>query len=206
MCTREVTRARAGHEVGALRSRHVRPGCYTAGMRTVTLIALVFLAAPFVRVAMQGTELRASYWPNGRPRSQIEAHRNLQGELIRDGRVQLFHEDGSLSAQGLFRDDLEQGRWVWYTYDGVVKGICEYSAGIGHYRELTPDGRVLREGSLHGDDREGHWREYYPDGRVKLEGDYLENQQHGDWTAWTDEDPPRFRSVRFEHGEIVGPN
>ena len=175
-------------------------------MRTVTLIALVFLAAPFVRVATQGTELRASYWPNGRPRSQIEAHRDLQGELIRDGRVQIFHEDGSLSAQGSFRDDLETGRWVWYTPEGVVTGICEYSAGVGHYRELTPDGRVLREGSLHGDDREGRWREYYPSGRVKLEGDYVNNRPHGDWTAWSDEDPPRSRTVRFEHGEIAGSN
>ncbi len=175
-------------------------------MRTVTLIAMVFLAAPFVRVAMQDTELRASYWPNGKPRSQIEAHRNLQGELVRHGRVQLFHEDGTLSVRGRFQDDLEHGRWIWYTPDGVVKGICEYSAGIGHYRDLMPDGKLLREGSLHGDDREGHWVEYYPDGRVKLEGEYQSDQQHGDWTAWSDEDPQRSRTVRFEHGEMVGSN
>ena len=175
-------------------------------MRIVTLIALVFLAAPFVRVAVEEPEVRISHWPNGNRRSQIEARRTLQGDMVREGRVQLFAEDGSLAADGMFRDDLEHGRWVWYTPEGVLKGVCNYVAGKGPYRDLRPDGGILREGTLRGDVREGMWREYYPDGRVKLEGPYVDDQQHGSWTAYTDEDPPRSRTVRFERGVIVESN
>lgn len=206
MCALGVTWASGDPLPVALSSRHVRPGCYTAGMRTVTLIAMIFLAAPFVRVAVQEPDLRASYWPNGNPRSKMEAHRNLQGNMVREGRVQLFHEDGVLSTQGMYRDDLEHGRWTWYTPDGKVKGTCEFSAGIGHYREQFPDGRLLREGTLHGDVREGLWREYYPSGRVKLEGHYLHDEQHGEWSAWSDEESPGSRTVRFEHGVMVESN
>lgn len=175
-------------------------------MRILTLIALVLLAAPFVRVAVQEPELRASHWPNGNPRSKMEARVDLRGETIRDGRVQLFHEDGSLATEGRFEDDLEQGRWLWFTPEGVLQATCDYDRGVGHYRDLRPDGSVVREGTLVGDQREGLWREYYPSGRVKLEGRYLDGEQHGVWTAWSDEDPPRSRSVRFEHGEIVESN
>ena len=172
-------------------------------MRTITLIALVFLAAPFVRVAVQDSETRQSFWPNGRVRSQIEAHRDLQGKLVREGRAELYHEDGSPSARGAFEDDRESGRWTWYDPSGRVTAICDYVDGEGHYRDLFPDGRTLREGQLVGQARNGHWREYYPSGRVKLEGGYLDDVQHGVWTAYTDEDPPRQQTVRFEHGEIV---
>lgn len=172
-------------------------------MRTVTLIALIFLAAPFVRVAVQGTEVRQSHWPNGKVRSQIEARRNLQGRMIRDGRAELFHEDGSVSARGNFGNDHEQGRWTWYTPDGRLTAVAEYVDGAGAYRDMLPDGRTLREGTLVGQAREGHWREYYPSGRVKLEGNYLNDVQHGRWNAYSDEDPPIRQTVRFEHGEIV---
>lgn len=175
-------------------------------MRTLTLIALVFLAAPFVRVAMQEPQLRASHWPNGNPRSKMEARVNLRGETIRDGRVQLFHEDGSLSAEGRFENDLEQGRWLWFTPDGTLKATCDYDQGTGHYRDLRPDGSVLREGRVTGDVREGLWREYYPSGRLKLEGRYRDGEQNGVWTAWSDEDEPRTRSVVFENGVIVESN
>jgi antitoxin component YwqK of YwqJK toxin-antitoxin module len=172
-------------------------------MRTVTLIALVFLVAPFVRVAVQDTEVRLSHWPNGRVRSQIEARRNLQGQIVREGRAEVFHEDGSISARGRFGDDLEQGRWMWYTPGGALTAVCDYEDGVGDYRDLLPDGRVLRRGTLNGDRRVGVWREYYPSGRIKLEGTYVDDQQHGEWRAYTDEDPPRGQRVRFERGVIV---
>lgn len=175
-------------------------------MRTVTLIALIFLAAPFVRVAVQGSELRGAHYPNGNPRSRMEAHRNLQGDMVRHGRVQLFYEDGSLWTNGRYEDDLEQGRWQWYTPDGVLKAICDYDAGKGRYREVTPGGQVIREGVLHGDAREGIWREYWPSGRLKLQGRYLDDVQHGKWIASSDEDPPQTREVEFDHGVVVGPN
>ena len=154
-------------------------------MRTVTLIALIFLAAPFVRVAVQGTEVRQSHWPNGNVRSQIEARRDLQGRMIRDGRAELYHEDGTPSARGNFEDDHEQGRWTWFSPEGRVVAICDYDDGVGLYRDLLPDGRVLREGTMVG---------------------IIEVLKHLLDTAYTDEDPPRSQSVRFEHGEIVEGN
>lgn len=175
-------------------------------MRIVTLIALIFLVAPFVRVAAQGTEVRQSHWPNGKVRSQIEAKRNLQGRMIREGRAELYHEDGSISARGNFADDAEQGRWTWFTPDGRMTAVADYVDGVGRYRDVLPDGRTLREGTLIGQAREGHWVEYYPSGRKKLEGGYLDDVQHGRWTAYSDADPPQTQSVDFEHGEIVERN
>jgi len=172
-------------------------------MRIVTLIALIFLAAPFVRVQVQDAEIRLTHWPNGQVRSQIEARRNLQGRMIRDGRAQLFHEDGSLWGRGDFTNDQEQGRWVWFDPGGEVSAVCDYIDGAGKYHDLLPNGKVLREGKMIGTAREGQWREYYPSGRVKLEGGYLNDQQHGRWTAYTDQDSPVSETVRFEHGEIV---
>ncbi|RKZ11508.1 hypothetical protein DRQ32_05780 [bacterium] len=175
-------------------------------MRTITLIALVFLAAPFVRVAVQGSELRGAHWPNGNPRSKMEAHRNLQGEMVRHGRIQLFYEDGSLWSNGHFDNDLEQGRWQWYTQDGILKSVCDYESGVGQYRDLTPAGRIVREGTMEGDTRQGPWREYWPSGRLKLEGRYVDDIQHGRWTAWSDEAPARQASALYEHGTIVEPD
>jgi antitoxin component YwqK of YwqJK toxin-antitoxin module len=172
-------------------------------MRSISLIALIFLTAPFVRVAVQDSQYRASHWPNGNPRSTMEARINLRGETIRDGRFQLFHENGALATEGRYKDDLEDGRWLRYTADGVLRAICDYEAGVGHFRALRPDGSVLREGKVVGETREGVWREYYPSGRLRLEGPYLDGEQHGVWTAYTDEDPPRSRTERFEHGEMV---
>lgn len=184
---------------------HKHPQRHRRAMRTITLVALVFLAAPFIRVAVQGSELRATYYTNGNPESRMEAHRNLQGELIRDGRVQLYHEDGSLKASGRYRDDVEDGRWEWYSPEGQLNAICEYTAGLGQYRDLAPDGRVAREGNVEGAGRVGVWREYWPSGRIRLEGSYLDNVQHGTWTAFSDEEPPRTEQLTFDHGQIVGP-
>ena len=172
-------------------------------MRTVTLIALIFIAAPFVRVAVQDGETRLSQWPNGQVRSQIEARRNLQGRMEREGRAEVFHEDGTISARGEFGGDLEQGRWNWYSPDGTLSAICDYEDGVGCYRDVRPDGSVLREGTMRGNEREGLWREFYPSGRTKLAGRYLDNLQHGEWTAYTDEDPPRSQRVRFERGVMM---
>ena len=172
-------------------------------MRIVTLIALIFLDAPFVRVQVQDAEVRLTHWPNGQLRSQIEARRNLQGRMIRDGEAHFFHEDGRPWGRGGFANDQEQGRWVWFDPDGEVSAVCEYIDGVGKYHALLPNGQVLREGKMIGTAREGQWREYYPSGRVKLEGGYLNDQQHGRWTAYTDQDPPVSETVRFEHGEIV---
>ena len=152
---------------------------------------------------MQGTEERLAYWPNGNVQSRMEARRNLQGEVIRDGRAVLFREDGALSARGQFVDDLEQGRWTWYDPEGRPRAYCDYVDGVGEYKDVFPDGRTLREGQVVGLRRVGHWREYYPSGRLKLEGGYVDDQQHGEWTAYTDEDPPRVNRARFDHGQLV---
>ena len=92
---------------------------------------------------------------------------------------------------------------MWFEPDGAIKAVCDYIDGVGQYRDVTPDGRVVREGKMVGTAREGHWKEYYPSGRLKLEGGYLDDRQHGRWTAYSDEDPPRSQTVLFEHGEIV---
>ncbi len=172
-------------------------------MRTLIAIALVLLAAPFVESRVAGTEARLSHWPNGKLQSAVECRRGPGGELLREGRALYYDENGHLSIEGHFAEDLRQGRWRWYRPDGSVRAEAQYDRDHGHFRQYRPNGQLELEGDYEGDRRVGEWVEYYPSGRVRLRGSYVDGRREGRWTAYTDADSPATREAWFHDDRQV---
>lgn len=172
-------------------------------MRTVLLISLLFLVAPWLRSELVGETIHTTYWPGGRPRTEQAYRLNLSGERIPHGRHVTYHENGARSIEGIYRDGQRQGLWQWRDENGTEQAECRYENDVGQFVSRFPGGQVYLAGTYHGSRRSGIWTEYYTSGRKRLQGEYRDNRQHGIWTAWSDEDTPREMLSEWQDGERI---
>ncbi|HLT22880.1 MAG TPA: hypothetical protein VKZ84_05535 [Bacteriovoracaceae bacterium] len=81
---------------------------------------------------------------------------------IKDGKEQIFFDNGNLAAEG------------------------EYAKAkrIGYWRHNYDTGKILAEGEYLDGLKVGTWVFYYGNGEIKSQGKYMHDQKHGTWQEW----------------------
>ena len=82
----------------------------------------------FVEGEQDGVSRR--FWPDGRPRDEFTFVRG-----VRQGPQRSWHEDGWLLCKGECRDNLPEGRWLYYRWNGELNaklsGVYEKGVRVG---------------------------------------------------------------------------
>jgi len=137
---------------------------------------------------------------------------NKDGNVVHSDKVKgrnlelkYFYPQGRPSSLGILTDNLKNGRWLYYHFNGIVseeykfengkyngaysynflngnKEIeCEYKDGLlnGLYKEYYNNDSLYSTGWFVDDKREGIWKTYYPNGILSAEKYYLNGELSG---------------------------
>lgn len=111
----------------------------------------------------------------------------FEGIVDQQGRKQgpwkVFYRDGSLKAEGSYKDDLKIGQWRYYFRDGSLEQQGNYNAGRaqGVWEWFFPNGETLREEEYNLGLEDGMSTEYNDSGAVIAEGPYVDGMREGKW-------------------------
>jgi antitoxin component YwqK of YwqJK toxin-antitoxin module len=172
-------------------------------MRTLVVIAMLFVFSPWIRSWVASEELTTETWPNGLDRVLQAFRLDASGQRVAQGRYAAWYQSGAPLVEGRYVHGHREGLWRWWYEDGRKLGECDYEKGVGIYRGWHPNGGIYLRGRYEDDQRVGVWIEFYPSGRKRLQGSYKDGRQEGIWTAWTDSDPQQAAQSEWHDGERV---
>ena len=120
--------------------------------------------------------------------------------------------NGNKKAEGVVKDGLEQGKWTFWSKEGVIQQEVTYKDGEfhGEYINYNDEGKKVEQGNFVHSMKEGEckvwyengqlelvgynkigyrdslWTFYYPSGNKKEEGHFKRDERAGEWTSWYD--------------------
>jgi len=129
----------------------------------------------------------------------------FEGLIDEQGRKQgpwkSFYKDGSLKAEGSYKDDLKVGAWRYYFRDGKLEQQGNYVAGKanGLWEWYFHNGQLLREEEYAFGFEDGMSTEYNDTGAVIAQGSYVDGMKEGQWVLTINdhkEEGPYFEGLR----------
>jgi len=107
----------------------------------------------------------------------IENINRIDAANMKQGKWKYFYDNGQVSLEGEYKNDLKHGYFKEYSRDGNLLSTSKYIEGILQEdvaelakldikREYYPDGQVKTVASYKDDEPEGIRREYSPEGEV----------------------------------------
>ena len=128
------------------------------------------------------------------------------GRVVKHGREQRFHPDGSLRSEATWRDGAIVGDLRRWYPGGQLRSVTPFDPGgrLGPMRFWHANGDLAAEGTARGGVREGYWRFWYEGGVLREQGGYVNGRRTGLWTqCWPD---GSVRATgRYQEDERVGP-
>jgi len=134
-----------------------------------------------------------------------DSGRIVQGVIFQEGRVvaqgivdetgrfqdnwKEFYPDGTLRAEGRYRNGRRVGRWVFYFPDGTLEQEGRFNNNGQHHGEWTwyhPNGQIHIVQNYQAGEQDGMFREFADDGEtIVSEGEYVDGERHGNWVINT---------------------
>ncbi len=102
----------------------------------------------------------------------------------RQGFWKLYYPDGSLKAQGNYKDNERNGEWEFFHPNGILEqkgSYDEQGRPVGLWKWYYSDGKLLREENYLNGLLDGITTEYSPKGKIITQGDYIEGLEEGTW-------------------------
>jgi antitoxin component YwqK of YwqJK toxin-antitoxin module/CHAT domain-containing protein/tetratricopeptide (TPR) repeat protein len=111
------------------------------------------------------------YFENGR----LHYH-YLAANGKKNGIYQEFAISGTMISQGYFKADSADGKWIWYTTEGIKDSESEWKDNKpnGPVTIFFPSGKIRKKGFKVMNNTEGKWEEFYEDGQLKSR-EYFKN-------------------------------
>ena len=128
------------------------------------------------------------------------------GRVVKHGREERFHSDGSPSSSATWRDGELVGELRRWHAGGGLRSIAVYdpAGGLAPMAFWHSNGDPAAEGTARRGVREGYWRFWYEGGVLRERGGYVDGRRTGLWThCWPDGSVQA--SGRYESDERVGP-
>ena len=106
--------------------------------------------------------------------------------------AQMFHENGSIMAEGKFLNQTKSGKWYIYSRTGYLLNAFHYINGalegtqysyypkFDDYEEI----KVMEQYECKGGLKNGVWKSFHKLGTVKAEGNYVEGNKEGVFTYY----------------------
>jgi len=142
----------------------------------------------------KGSLISASEYSNGVKEGneiKFSEGRKIQEDIYKNGRKNgksvSYYTDGSIKAEGIYRDNLRDREWIWYfsAVEGKnVKRLTEvYDYGkLKQIRGQYPDGSKERKADLVNGN--GDFEQYYNNGAIKLKGKIKNYAADGTWIVY----------------------
>jgi uncharacterized protein len=102
----------------------------------------------------------------------------------REGHWREFYANGTLKAEGEYKDDKRIGEWVFYYPGGSKEQAGKFSISgkkTGTWKWFFEEGQLKIEEAYKNDVLDGMHTEYDEAGKVVEEGEYLDGQEDGPW-------------------------
>lgn len=157
-------------------------------------------------------EVRTSRHPSGELAARWTVLVYPDGRVVKDGREERFHEDGTRAVLQHFRENRQVGEWCRWYPDGSPRSSYEFvptvatpmrfhhpggapSAGglaveglrTGDWTFWSEDGVVVQTGAYVEGAKEGIWTLRWPTGGLRSRGWYLGDERVGEWKHWPEE-------------------
>ena len=102
---------------------------------------------------------------------------------LRQGPWKFFLEDGTLTAEGSYKDNLRVGNWKYYYPSGKVEqvGLFVRDQPDGEWNWYYENGNTWRTESYVLGEADGLSTSYAEDGTVLAQGQYIEGEKDGPW-------------------------
>ena len=136
---------------------------------------------------------------NGKPTGRfmyyaLEGHVNSIVDFINDSisDVQMFHDNGTIMAEGKYLNKLKTGKWFIYSRNDYLLNIFTYHKGALEGTQYTYHPKfddyeklkVMEQYECKGGLKHGLWKEFNKLGRVKSEGYFVDGAKEGVFTYY----------------------
>lgn len=139
----------------------------------------------------QGPHTVEQRWPSGRLRERKAVRTVRRGgadQVIIDGPLRQWHQNGRLALEGTYLDGSAEGRFVSWFDDGGKSGEGSFKSGKpdGDWVRLYPSGDRRIHGHFVDGKKNGTFVWWYPSGRKEMQGEYFADRKNGLWTRWNE--------------------
>ena len=120
------------------------------------------------------------YYPSG---NLLREENYLDG--TREGAMIEYSDSNTVITKGDYVDGLREGKWIYVLLDHKEEG--EYKSGqqFGEWKAYyLSTGRIKWQGSFMDGNPDGKYKELTPDGKPLREGKYIVGKKEGDWKIY----------------------
>ena len=100
-----------------------------------------------------------------------------------------FYPDGTLKAEGRYRNGRRIGKWQFYFQNGTLEQVGHFNNNGEHHGEWTwyhSNGQIHMVQNYEKGLQDGDFKEFAEDGKTMVsEGQYIEGERHGNWIVNT---------------------
>lgn len=141
------------------------------------------------------------YYKNGR--LQMSGEATLAFPLVRKGKYQYYYQDGKLSSESNYTENVLNGRSLGYYNTGELQYEYTYAYGKleGKWTKYHANGKTANVGMYTGGVATGIFYHYYESGKKRKETNWANGKMHGKCTGWYENGKLKFEAV-FENGEM----
>ena len=123
----------------------------------------------------------------------------------KNGLVNTYNEDGSLSASIYYKNNLRHGLATDYYKDGKLRAEIDYVNGLkeGLAKWYHKNGKIYRSTAYVADQREGFQKKYYEEGALMSFAEFHENEPGIGLKEYNKSGQERKSKVSFVFGEKI---
>ena len=94
--------------------------------------------------------------------------------------------NGNNKAEGVVKNGLEEGKWTFWSKDGLIQQEVNYKGGEfnGQYINYNDQGKKREEGTFVSSKKEGVCKIWYEDGQLEMIGYNKNGYQDSLWTFY----------------------
>ena len=116
--------------------------------------------------------------------------------------------NGKKKAEGVVKEGIEQGKWVFWSIDGVIQQEVNYKDGLfdGKYTNYNDQGKKSEEGFFVKSKKEGVCRMWNDNGKLTMVGYNKNGYQDSLWTFYYSSGGKKKREFLKKINELANGN
>lgn len=119
---------------------------------------------------------------------------------VKNGLHKYFHENGKLSQEVNYKDDIKHGSFKVYDENGNLKAEGNFKEGVQEgYWKFYEDGNLYQDGLYKNDEQHGVWKIYYKNGQIEEECNWNNGNRDGILKQYS-KNGELMREVNFKNG------
>lgn len=141
------------------------------------------------------------YYKNGR--LQMSGEATLAFPLVHKGKYKYYYQDGKLSSEENYSENVLNGRSTGYYNTGEVQYEYNYVNGKleGKWTRYHANGKVANVGSYSAGAATGVFYHYYESGKKRKETNWTNGKMNGKCTGWYENGKLKYEAL-FDYGEM----